>query len=199
MSFEGATASAPIASEARLSVRGVHLPVLSLYVQMPPCAAPRMNWWLWPIARAPMRPLWAANEPSLRWIWTMGSGPMPTHGALKVAGAEARLSLRMECAVPAAAARCSPACSLVSCRSPEVLRVVNARSSCSSRCAASSSWVSGCVPGTYVARSPTGGIDGGYAATGPTAATRIATDKIDALNQRQKLFPISLSPQKAPE
>src|SRR6266542_6293532 len=126
VSLDGAIASAPIESDGRLSVFGVHVPLTASYSQMPPCAAPRMNWpLLGRIARAPIRPLIAANPPpsGARVTWAIGFGPRPVQGAWNVAGPAAAAPLpRRSAAACAAVARNAPACWLVSALSPAVRR-----------------------------------------------------------------------------
>src|SRR5512132_327425 len=86
-SFEGAIASAPVESDGRLSVFGDHVPVAASYSQMPPWAAPRMNWpLLGRMARAPIRPLMAVKAPLPRVCWTIGFGPIPAQLVVNVAG-----------------------------------------------------------------------------------------------------------------
>ena len=76
--------TAPVASDERVSVWGTQALVPGSIVQIPPWAAPRMNRPFWRIASAPTRPLTAASEPSLRWIWMIGLGPMPAQADLNV-------------------------------------------------------------------------------------------------------------------
>ena len=73
--------------DGRLSVFGVHWAVAALYSQMPPWAAPRMNWpLLGRIASAPMRPLIAVKPPLPRVCCTIGFGPSAAQAVVNVAG-----------------------------------------------------------------------------------------------------------------
>ena len=67
LSFEGATAREPIASEGWLSVLFTHL--VPFQIQMPPCAAPRMRVPSWRITSAPIRPLTGIRFPESRVGW----------------------------------------------------------------------------------------------------------------------------------
>src|SRR3954463_10426165 len=105
LSLEGATMTAPVASDERLSVRATQVLLPGSIVQMPPWAAPRMKRPFWRIASAPTRPLTAASEPSLRWLWMIGLGPMPAQADLKVTVAEGIGCVRSFAALSALADR----------------------------------------------------------------------------------------------
>src|SRR4029453_8722965 len=93
LSFDGATASAPIASDTWLSVSAVQLPPpvagSPLHFQIPPWAPASRIVPSFLIASAPIRPLIAPNRcagPGLRRPWTMGFGPIPVQAELNVVG-----------------------------------------------------------------------------------------------------------------
>ena len=121
-SFDGAMASAPVAREGIVSVRGTHVFVPGSIVQIPPWAAPRMNLPFLRIASAPMRPLTSASAPSLRWIWMMGLGPIGFHAPANeaVAAAWPLSPLRIWFALPAAVERAEAAVSTFNGSSPAV-------------------------------------------------------------------------------
>src|SRR3954468_10243288 len=109
LSLDGATMTAPVASDERLSVRATQVLVPGSIVQTPPWAAPRMNRPLWRIASAPTRPLTAASEPSLRWTWMIGLGPIPAQADLNVTVADGIGCVRIFTAFSAPADRSWPA------------------------------------------------------------------------------------------
>src|SRR5947207_9889264 len=113
LSFEGATRTAKDASEERVSLWVTQILAPESIVQIPPWAAPRMNRPFWRIDSAPTRPLTAASEPSLRWLWMIGLGPIPAQADLNVTVAEGIGCVRIFADVSAPADRSWPACSTV--------------------------------------------------------------------------------------
>src|ERR671915_1033787 len=112
MSFDGATASEPIASETALSVSAVQLPPAGfagspLHFQMPPWAPASRIVPSFRTASAPIRPLIAPKcwVPGLRRPWMIGFGPIPAHGALNVVGPLGAYPRPNDFAVHAASAR----------------------------------------------------------------------------------------------
>src|ERR1700730_8108006 len=87
-SLLGAMASAPMASDGRLSVFDTHVPALFM-TQMPPWAAARIHSpVLGRMASAPIRPLTGSARPEPRVGCRIGSGPIADQAVLNVAGPE---------------------------------------------------------------------------------------------------------------
>src|SRR5882762_8145905 len=79
LSLLGAIASAPTDCVLASGVRDVHTFVVASYVQMPPCAAPRMIVPSLRPASAPTRPDTASSVLDVRAGCTTGSGPTFVH------------------------------------------------------------------------------------------------------------------------